>query len=277
MCDSNLMKCYPSGQVKGLFNATRGECSIIFTICVSCLSSGTNRPLEDFRLSQFTWGCYENNRFLLTSEISTRSRCGLQSIQKCPAQRSHQTDVSRWVPASQMLHGCMPFRSTWTFSQLHKSIRTALCPLNTPTSHLYVDASDWSFLNLPLGVWSLFSAILSGLSLSMFQFLNRSCTWSFYIFLYCQTNVDSSEYAAVISICHTGGKSMRGNTDQMHEKCIFDFAVAVGGGGGGGGWESSLGGGGGGGMSGGSTFLLTGFWVSAPWRAALDSLLSSSL
>lgn len=77
---------------------------MIFTKCFSCFCSGTSRPLEDFRLSKFTWRCYKNNGFLLTSEISTRSRCGLQSIQKCPAQRSHQTDVSRWVPAPQMLY-----------------------------------------------------------------------------------------------------------------------------------------------------------------------------
>lgn len=161
------MKCYPSGQLKGLFNATRGECSIIFTICVSCLSSGTSRPLEDFRLSQFTWGCYKNNGFLLTSEISTRSRCGLQSIQKCPAQRSHQTDVSRWVPAPQMLHVSMLFNSAWKFSQHHNSI-WILCPLNKPALHLYFSASTWPLLNLPqalvllaLRIWSFLSAIFT--------------------------------------------------------------------------------------------------------------------
>lgn len=154
------MKCYLSGQVKGLFNAT-GECSIIFTICVSCLSSGTSRPLEDFRLSQFTWGCYKNNGFLLTSEISTRRRCGLQSIQKCPAQRSHQTDVSRWVPAPQM-YVSMPFNSNWKFSQLHNSIWSFLSStipsgrlydLNTPTLHLYVSAPTWPFLKPPPRLW----------------------------------------------------------------------------------------------------------------------------
>lgn len=149
MCDSDRMKCCLSVQVKGLFNATQGECSIIITICVSCLSSGTSRPLEDFRLSQFTWGCYKNNGFLLTSAISTRSRCGLQSIQKCPAQRSHQTDVSRWVPAPQMLCVSMLFNSAWKFSQLHNSIWTTLCPLNTPALHLYISAPTWPILNPP--------------------------------------------------------------------------------------------------------------------------------
>lgn len=43
-----------------------------------------------------------------------------------------------------------------------------------------------------------------------------------FFFLYRKTNVDSSDYAAVISICDTWGKSVLGNTDQMHEKCIFD-------------------------------------------------------
>lgn len=61
------------------------------------LHSGTSKPLEDFRFSQFTWGCYENNGFLLTSEGNTRTRWGLQSIQRRPAQCPHKTAVSRWV------------------------------------------------------------------------------------------------------------------------------------------------------------------------------------
>lgn len=152
-----------------------------FTVCFSCFSSGTSRPLEDFRLSQFTWGCYKNNGFLLTSEGNTRSRCCLQSIQKCPAQRSHQTDVSRWVPTSQMLYVYMTFNSAPKFSQRQSSIWTTLCPLNTPALHLHLSAPTWPSLIIPprvlfflvLIIDYFLSAMLSVLSLNLFQFLNR--------------------------------------------------------------------------------------------------------
>lgn len=117
-----------------------------FTVGVSCFSSGTSRPLEDFRLSQFTWGRYKNNGILLTSAVNTRSRCGLQSIQKCPAQRSHQTDVSRWVPTPQMLHIYLTLISAPKFSHRHNSIWTTLCPLTTPTLHSHVSAPTWPSL-----------------------------------------------------------------------------------------------------------------------------------
>lgn len=273
VCDSDLMKCYLSGQVKGLFNAT-GECSIIFTIRVSCLSSGTSRPLEDFRLSQFTWGCYKNNGFLLTSEISTRRRCGLQSIQKCPAQRSHQTDVSRWVPAPQM-YVSMPFNSDWKFSQLHNSIWSFLSStipsgrlydLNTPTLHLYVSAPTWPFLKPPpqalvllaFRIWLFLSAILSVLSFFYF-FCTARQTWT----VLTMQRLDPF-------VTHTANLCLETQT-----RCIRNAYLMLGGWGGGW-WESSLSGRWEGGMSGGSTSsVLTWLWVPAPWRAALHSLLSS--
>lgn len=84
--------------------------------------------------------------------------------------------------------------------------------------------------------------------------------------------MNSSVCAAVTTICPTWGRSALGNTDQMHEKCIFDVAGRerwmMGKSGLSGRWE--------GGMSGGSaSSVLTWLWVSAPWRAALHSLLSS--
>lgn len=120
-----------------------------FIVCFSCFSSGTSRPLEDFRLSQFTWGCYKNNGFLLTSEGNTRSRCCLQSIQKCPAQRSHQTDVSRWVSTSQMLYVYMTFNSAPIFSQCQNSTWTTLGPLNTLALHLHLSSPTWPSLIIP--------------------------------------------------------------------------------------------------------------------------------
>lgn len=101
----------------------------------------------------------------------------------------------------------------------------------------------------------------------MFTFL-----YFFFYFWCCKTNVNSSDCAAVTTICPTWGKSALGNTDQMHEKCIFDVAGRerwmMGKSGLSGRWE--------GGMSGGSaSSVLTWLWVSAPWRAALHSLLSS--
>lgn len=64
-----------------------------------------------------------------------------------------------------------------------------------------------------------------------------------------KTNVDSSEYGFIISICYARGKSFLGNTDQMHEKYIFDNV------GGAGWWESSVCGTWEGGTSGGYYFF----------------------
>lgn len=155
-----------------------------FTVGVSCFSSGTSRPLEDFRLSQFTWGRYKNNGILLTSEVNTRSRCGLQSIQKCPAQRSHQTDVPRWVPTPQMLHIYLTFISAPKFSHRHNSIWTTLCPLNTPTLHSDVSAwPTWPSLIISprlLVLLALRFANSSQLCSNLVQFLNRSCMCTFF-------------------------------------------------------------------------------------------------
>lgn len=93
----------------------------------------------------------------------------------------------------------------------------------------------WPILNLPqaLVLLALNSIILISYSfcsifkhvLVLKQILHVHL---FFIVLYCKTNVDSSDYAAVISICYTRGKFVLGNTDQMHEKCIFDVAVGAG-------------------------------------------------
>lgn len=113
------------GQIKVLFWR---EFNNFFLCLFFSLCSWTSRPPEDFRFSQFTRGCYKNNGFLLTSEVNTRTWCGLQSIQRCPAQCPHQTVVSRWVP-------CDTHRTVQSCSQLFSAGIKVLFVFKSSSEH----------------------------------------------------------------------------------------------------------------------------------------------